>query len=512
VIHLGHLGRLELASALRSCDAFVNLSENEACPNVVLEALASGLPILFRDSGGVSELVGEAGIAIEPATFRDGLERLVTHRQQLAGLARRRAEERFAPDVIFPQYLSAIEYSQRRRLPSTVSVMKLARAGYPVLPRARSASELVGALHRRSPTLVRRVLRSSGQRPRVGWVTYDSFPRRKRRFGQLDSFTGMRAGNIGRWLNDNAASLTHELYDPDRRYSVVVFQKMMHGECQAEAEKIRAYGGKVVFDANVNYYEIWGDYFIPGTQPSAEQQRDAHWMTQFADWVVADSTYLESVIRKITERVSWIPDNVNLDTYGGERIHGQRSPIQLAWSGIGKKAAHLLLIVEVLASLSNLELVLVVDEPPPCLPDLERALTCRVVRFSDRKYASALQQADIIISPKRLENAYEMGHTEYKITLGMAVGLPAVASPQQSYVEAISYAGGGLIARTESEWRDALQKLSTDSALRADLGHRARRTVIERYSTPVVARVYGALLEELAGVATPRTATVSSIS
>ena len=369
VIHLGHLGRPELAAALRSCDAFVNLSENEACPNVVLEAMASGLPILFRDSGGVSELVGEAGVAVEPETFRQGLERLITNRSQLAGVARRRAEERFAPDVIFPQYLTAIERSERRRLPSPVSVMKLARAGYPVLPRARSAAELVGALQRRSPALVRRALRSSNERPRVGWVTYDSFPGRKRRFSQLDSFTGMRAGNVGRWLNAHSSSLTHELYDPDRRYAVVVFQKMMHGDCQAEAEKIRAYGGKVVFDANVNYYEIWGDYFIPGTQPSAEQQRDAHWMTQFADWVVADSTYLESIVRKITERVSWIPDNVDLQIYEGERTHEKRSPVQLVWSGIGKKAAHLLLIVEVLASLPNIELVLVVDEPPRACPN-----------------------------------------------------------------------------------------------------------------------------------------------
>ena len=44
---------------------------------------------------------------------------------------------------------------------------------------------------------------------------------------------------------------------------------MMDVRCQDEAERIQAYGGKVVFDANVNYYDIGGDYFIPGTQPTA---------------------------------------------------------------------------------------------------------------------------------------------------------------------------------------------------------------------------------------------------
>jgi hypothetical protein len=43
---------------------------------------------------------------------------------------------------------------------------------------------------------------------------------------------------------------------------------------QAEAERIRASGGRVVFDANVNYYEVWGEY-APRTKPTAEQRSDA---------------------------------------------------------------------------------------------------------------------------------------------------------------------------------------------------------------------------------------------
>ena len=79
-----------------------------------------------------------------------------------------------------------------------------------------------------------------------------------------------------------------------------------------EVRTLQAKGTLVVFDANVNYYEIWGDYDVPGTRPTAEQQRAAVWMTTQADWVVADSTYLASIVRKLTPRVSMIPDNVNL--------------------------------------------------------------------------------------------------------------------------------------------------------------------------------------------------------
>jgi glycosyltransferase involved in cell wall biosynthesis len=424
---------------------------------------------------------------------------VMAERPSMSAAARQRAERHFAPEVIFPRYLSALAGAERRVEPSTLHVVRLAAAGYPVLPKPRLRRALSRRLRAGAPA----ILAERGDRTAaatIGWITYDSYPRRKRRFAQLDSFTGMRVGNVARWMNQHQRAIRHELYDPDRRYSVVVFQKMMDRRCQDEAARIQAYGGKVVFDANVNYYDIDGDYFIPDTRPTAEQQQDARAITAMADWVVADSSRLAGVIAAINPRVTWIPDNVNLEVYRGIRRHERRDRLRLIWSGIGKKAAHLLEARDAFAAIGDAELVLVVDEPPACLPELHHALPCRIVSFSDRVYARELMMADVIVSPKRLTNAYEQGHTEYKITLGMAIGLPAVASPQQSYVEAIGAYGGGFIAATTAEWVDALTRLKADAGLRQRMGAFARRTVIERYSTPVVARQYHGLLQQLAGV------------
>jgi glycosyltransferase involved in cell wall biosynthesis len=49
----------------RKADAYIMLKHNDPCPNSVLEAMATGLPILYSDSGGVPELVGpNAGISL----------------------------------------------------------------------------------------------------------------------------------------------------------------------------------------------------------------------------------------------------------------------------------------------------------------------------------------------------------------------------------------------------------------------------------------------------------------
>lgn len=109
---------LELAKVLRSGDVFINLSENDPCPNIVLEAMASGLPILYVPSGGVPELVGDAGLPFMPeGDFRTALTHLLNHQADYAARARQRTLTLFHPNVIFPQYLETIEASVRRPLP-----------------------------------------------------------------------------------------------------------------------------------------------------------------------------------------------------------------------------------------------------------------------------------------------------------------------------------------------------------------------------------------------------------
>src|SRR5262245_44394980 len=307
----------------------------------------------------------------------------------------------------------------------------------------------------------------------------------------------MRIANIARWIGKNVPDVETEMYSRDRRYDIVVFAKAMDEDCRREAEKIQGYGGRVVFDANVNYYEIWGDYDIPDTRPTEHQQQEAIAMTELADSVVADSSYLLGVVQRHTGSAAWIPDNVDLGLFGARRRHENGDRLRLVWSGMARKARPLLSITDALATLPEAELVVVSESVPTELAELERSIPCRYVAFTPHRYAKTLRTCDVIISPKRLSNAYELAHTEWKITLGMAAGLPAVASPQQSYVEAIGHKGGGIVADGTDEWAEALRSLAADVNLRARLGSLAHETVVERYATPVVAAEYADVLRRL---------------
>jgi glycosyltransferase involved in cell wall biosynthesis len=80
---------------------------NDPCPTFVLEGMASGLPVVYSATGGVPELVGEAGIGVPapldwecdhppaPEELRDAVLEAMSRRADLAAAARRRAVERF---------------------------------------------------------------------------------------------------------------------------------------------------------------------------------------------------------------------------------------------------------------------------------------------------------------------------------------------------------------------------------------------------------------------------------
>lgn len=117
VARLGLQGRVELLGRYAQRDApdiyrrahlLLHTKVNDPCPNVVLEAMASGLPVVHPASGGTVELVGdEAGVGVP---HDDGFERdapptaealadavvdVLGAREAYAAAARRRAEERF---------------------------------------------------------------------------------------------------------------------------------------------------------------------------------------------------------------------------------------------------------------------------------------------------------------------------------------------------------------------------------------------------------------------------------
>ena len=102
VRQLGFLPRASLATLYASCDLCVLPSHTETCGLVALEAMASGLPVIAADAGGLRESVRHEATGLllaphDPHAFADGIEALVldpARRFALAAAAREWALER----------------------------------------------------------------------------------------------------------------------------------------------------------------------------------------------------------------------------------------------------------------------------------------------------------------------------------------------------------------------------------------------------------------------------------
>lgn len=111
-------GRADVAELYRAADLLVFPSRAEGCPNVVLEAMASGLPVVATDVAGNREAVGEDGNAgrlvpaEDPAALAEAVATLTASpalRRELAASARERILKRFDIDRVGAQYLSLYE-------------------------------------------------------------------------------------------------------------------------------------------------------------------------------------------------------------------------------------------------------------------------------------------------------------------------------------------------------------------------------------------------------------------
>jgi glycosyltransferase involved in cell wall biosynthesis len=100
-----------------------------------------------------------------------------------------------------------------------------------------------------------------------------------------------------------------------------------------------------------------------------------------------------------------------------------------------------------------------------------------------------------------MHNIFCRAKSEIKFVEAGALGVPVVASKIDSFKDAISHGEDGFLAASESDWERALSSLIEQPEQRSEMGERARRTVLNRYSPQARATELAALLPQLMNAA-----------
>lgn len=352
---------------------------------------------------------------------------------------------------------------------------------------------------------------TASKKKRIGWVITD----------QLDEMpywprinTGVGGVSLARlhWImgrvnSDCESGLYYEVFKPWRRYDGLVFLKAMGDKAQRLARRYLKAGKPVIFDANVNYYEASGVEHYEGMLPTVSETKDAIAMTALASAVIGDSELIADRCRAHNKVVFWLPDNVEMNEVPLLSERPRSCRLRLVWSGEALKLFELLLIEECLRLFSaQIQLVLVTGD----LSVLSRwsdRYRRRLRRLLDDVHADVLpyrgigdlfatySQADAVISPRFLDNSYNLGHTEWKITLGMACGCLAIASPVPSYQTVFDRSLNGeiMICSTAADWSTAFDTLLT-KGVNKETRVLSTRLVDQHYSSEVLAKDHCSML------------------
>lgn len=109
---VGQKNKTDILKYYQKADIFVLPSKKEGMPNVVLEAMACGLPIIMSNCEGSKELVVENGFVAEIEKIPDLLIRLCNNEEERVNMginSRKRIQELFSWDIIVEKYIKKME-------------------------------------------------------------------------------------------------------------------------------------------------------------------------------------------------------------------------------------------------------------------------------------------------------------------------------------------------------------------------------------------------------------------
>ncbi len=214
-----------------------------------------------------------------------------------------------------------------------------------------------------------------------------------------------------------------------------------------------------------------------------------------AEAVVVGNNHLADYARQFAQRVFVIPSVVDLLRYPQRKDTRSSETVRVVWIGTPLTASLLKPLIPVMARLQS--------EHPSLSFRLIGAggsfscngLHAEIPDWSERTEADLLAQCDIGIMPLP-DTEFARGKCGLKLIQYMACGLPVVASPVGVNREIVEENKNGLLATTENDWHEKLDKLIRDSDLRMSLGKAGREKVLAGYTLEYGFSKWQEILEE----------------
>jgi len=220
--------------------------------------------------------------------------------------------------------------------------------------------------------------------------------------------------------------------------------------------------------------------------------------------VVVGSSALRQKFMEFNKNSAVITDAVTNDILAFRADYEQEKTCRIVWFGNvaslqGFRAMGRAL--DMLAGLTGYELVLLTSgytqgrylgrRPRTAMEFIRgQRIPCRLVNWDYSTFLAEAAHCHVGIVPVDCDSPYGRMKPAGRALLMMGLGLPVVAGPVASHLEAIQEGVTGFIARSPEDWARAITQLGASAGLRKSVGLNAARFVKENYSEEVFVRKY----------------------
>ncbi len=201
-----------------------------------------------------------------------------------------------------------------------------------------------------------------------------------------------------------------------------------------------------------------------------------------SDRVVAGNEYLATYARQFNGDVVVVPTSVDTTRFVPRQADGNGAdrPLIVGWIGSPTTSMYLRQLGPVLTrAAARHRFVLRVSGADR--PMAFAGVTIENVPWSLDREVELFNTCDVGIYPLP-DDDWAKGKCGFKAIQFMACGVPVVAAPVGVNRDIIQDGVNGLLASTEDEWVEKLERVLTDAVLRRRLGAAGRETIEARYS------------------------------
>ncbi len=285
--------------------------------------------------------------------------------------------------------------------------------------------------------------------------------------------------------------VTSTVNDPYTSSDIAFFVRFQDERAYEIAKQQKRQGKRIIFDLCINYFDETG-IFEGGYGTTKAQVEEAIRMVELADVVTCGSEFIRKRASNFHSRTVYLPEAIDYRHFKFKKALSDfdKPSLTAIWSGQPNKARELAKLYPLLAS-HNISLI-IASKDKPNMPG-----PYTYIPWTYESFPETILQGDICVSPRRTDNLYDQGHSHYKIGIFMGQGVPAICSPQPSYLEVVGASKGGRICYSDSDWETALHEILENRQLLKQWSEAVYEVMKKGYAADVVAQKYLQLFKSL---------------